>query len=462
MDAVERKVGCHNLSFGSGGVDVGNSHYLHRANTISTGLLESFLTGFNREILEHIGANAPGWRQSKMAAAYDVYESLSEPTGLEEDWRYVDFDLSFDELEPALVPGSPLEGGPFLGAVQETSGRVTIIDGHVTEVPSGTVSVLRLNDLGEDTVSAGAVSPDHNKLAAAHSAFAPDGILVQVAANQVIEEPLVIDVQAVTPGAATFPHIEIQIGENAEANVLVLYRSSEGAILLSIPEVDITVGDGARLRYLTVQSLDQAGTVVVHQRIRLGRDSSSRVGEVGLGGRIGRLDLRVDLVGDGSSSEVVGIYFGEGQQTLDYRMVIDHHGKRTSSDVFLKGAVEDDAQSVFTGLLRIEKEAQRTSTFETNRNLVLSENAKAQSVPNLEILCDDVVCGHASSVGPLEQDHMYYLQSRGLSKERAERLLIRGFFQEVIERLPIASVADPVSEEVFRRFVTAQEEGRVS
>jgi Fe-S cluster assembly protein SufD len=142
--------------------------------------------------------------------------------------------------------------------------------------------------------------------------------------------------------------------------------------------------------------------------------------------------------------------------------VIDHQGRNTTSDVFLKGAVEDDAQSVFTGLLRIEKDAARTSTFETNRNLVLSENAKAHSVPNLEILCNDVICGHASSVGPLESEHLYYLMSRGLTRVRAERLLIRGFFQQVIDRLPIEGLGEPVSDEVFRRFVTAQEEGRVA
>jgi Fe-S cluster assembly protein SufD len=125
----------------------------------------------------------------------------------------------------------------------------------------------------------------------------------------------------------------------------------------------------------------------------------------------------------------------------------------------LKGALEDESQSVFTGLLRIEKDAQKTSTFETNRNLVLSDNAKANSVPNLEILCDDVICGHASSVGPLEEDHLYYLQSRGLHRERAERLLIRGFFAEVIDRLPIRDIAAQVSDEVFRRFLRAHDRG---
>jgi Fe-S cluster assembly protein SufD len=220
--------------------------------------------------------------------------------------------------------------------------------------------------------------------------------------------------------------------------------------------------DGGNLRFLSVQSLDHAASSVVHQRVRLGRDATSRLGEVGLGGDLGRLDLGVDLDGDGSSSNVVGLYFGEGSQTLDYRMVINHAGRNTTSDVFLKGALEDDSQSVFTGLLRIEKDAQKTSTFETNRNLVLSENAKAHSVPNLEILCDDVVCGHGSSVGPLEQDQLYYLMSRGLRKQRAERLLIRGFFAEVIDRLPIEGISEPISEEVFGRFVAAQEEGRLS
>jgi Fe-S cluster assembly protein SufD len=229
-----------------------------------------------------------------------------------------------------------------------------------------------------------------------------------------------------------------------------------------VPEVSLNISDGGNLRFVSLQALDQAASNVVHQRVRIGRDATSRIGEVGLGADLGRLDLGITLEGDGASSEVVGLFFGEGSQTLDYRMLITHIGASTTSDVFLKGAVEDGAQSVFTGLLRIEKSARKTSTFETNRNLVLSENAKAHSVPNLEILCDDVICGHASSVGPLEEDHLYYLLSRGLRKERAERLLIRGFFTEVIDRLPIDAIAAPVSEEVFSRFVQAQEEGRVA
>lgn len=396
-----------------------------------------------------------------MDAAYRVFGSLNEPTGAEEDWRYVDYDMPFSELSPVTEPGEPLEPGPFLASVGATSGHVLIVDGYVLDATPGDAAVVRLADLdGEREFSS--VPSDHNKLAAAHSAFAPDGVYIDVGAGQVMSAPLVVEVQGVTADTASFPHVSVNVGEHAEAQILVVYRSAEGTRMLMVPEIALNVADGGNLRFLAVQGLDHEASVVVHQRMTLGRDATGRLGEVGLGGRLGRLDLGVNLVGDGSSSEMVGLYFGEDSQTLDYRMLINHSGKSTTSDVFLKGAVEGDAQSVFTGLLRIEKDAVRTSTFETNRNLVLSENAKAHSVPNLEILCDDVVCGHGSSVGPLEEDYLYYLQSRGLSRQRAERLLIKGFFQEVIDRLPIEGIEEPVSEEVFSRFVHAQEEGRVA
>lgn len=417
------------------------------------------MTAFDAEFIDQIKASVPAWRSAQMEAAYRTFESLDEPTGAEEDWRYVDFDLPFAGLAPVTEPGDTLAPGPFIESLGESSGHVLIVDGQVIEVESDGARVTRLGDAPERPSR---VPVDHNKLAAAHTAFASDGVYVEVPDGAVVEAPLVIEVQGSTEGTASFPHIDIQVGTNAEAGVLVVYRSAPGGRLLMIPEVALDVGDGGNLRFVSVQSLDHAATNVVHQRLRLGRDANSRIGEVGLGGDLGRLDLAVDLDGDGANSEVVGLYFGEGSQTLDYRMVINHIGRSTSSDVFLKGALEDHSESVFTGLLRIEKDAAKTSTFETNRNLVLSEHAKAHSVPNLEILCDDVVCGHGSSVGPLEEDHLYYLQSRGLRRERAERLLIRGFFTEVIDRLPIGDIADPISAEVFRRFVTAQEEGRLA
>lgn len=395
-----------------------------------------------------------------MESAFPVFESLEEPTGVAEDWRYVDFDMPFSGLTLPDEPGDRLPAGPFLEFIGDTSGHVLIIDGSVVALDSDVASVSTLQGSEERDFSM--VPPDHNKLAAAHAAFATDAIFIDFPSGEAAEHPLIIEVEGTVGGSASFPHIVIDIGQNAQAEVLTVFRSADGESLLMVPEVDLRVGDGANLRYLSLQSLDQAATCVLHQRMTLGRDATGRLGEVGLGSKLGRLDLDVRLEGDGASSNVSGLYFGEGAQTLDYRMVINHAGRSTTSDVFLKGAVEDEAQSVFTGLLRIEKNAVKTSTFETNRNLVLSDKAKAHSVPNLEILCNDVICGHGSSVGPLEQEHLYYLQSRGLGKERSERLLIKGFFREAIDRLPIEGLEEPISTEVFRRFVEAQRAGRVA
>jgi Fe-S cluster assembly protein SufD len=379
-----------------------------------------------------------------------------------EQWKYVDLD--FDLAGLALADGgAALAPGAFLTALTDRSATVTIVDGAVTSAESEEpVIVERVTDLdGADFDRiADLFEPGRDKFAAARAAFGVDGVRISIPAGVEVAAPVVVDIQATQPGAS-FPYVSVETGTNAGCSVVVVYRSAPGVDAVVSPQIGIHAGEGSRIRFVGVQTLDHAATGVVHQRAVLARDSTVHLGEVGLGGHLGRLDLVVDHLGDGSSSEVVGVYFGEGDQTLDYRLVLHHEGKRTSSDVLLKGAVEDRAQSVFTGLVKIDKDATRTSAFETNRNLVLSEDAKAHSVPNLEIECDDVICGHASSVGPLEEEHRYYLMSRGISKEKAEQMLIRGFFQEIIDRLPVAGLEQPVATEIFSRFVTAQQEGRL-
>jgi Fe-S cluster assembly protein SufD len=196
-------------------------------------------------------------------------------------------------------------------------------------------------------------------------------------------------------------------------------------------------------------------------KIDLGRDAGLTLSEVGLGGKIGRLHLDVNFIGRGSYAKIYGAYFGEEDQTLDYRYFMNHIGTNTRADMFLKGAVEDNALSVFTGMIRIEKSGQKTESFQTNRNLILSDGAAAQSVPNLEILANDVKCGHGSSVGPLDADQRYYLRSRGLTADRADRLQVQGFFEEVVSLIPHTDLAATLRKRINAKYVTAQEEGRV-
>lgn len=411
----------------------------------------------DRKTFDHFNEGAPRWLANRRNEAFELFSEAQMPTGAEESWRYVEVEGDLHKAELATGEAASLPSGAFVEAFADVSASARVVDGRVSYLQGEHVARLsdRFRDEDLAPVYGSLIEPDRDIFASAHLAFATDGVHVRIPRGHETKAPIVIEVQA-TEGVS-FPHLLVEVGENAGAQVVVVYRSLETADPIVVPGVELIVGDGARLGYLSVQDFSQQTTVVIHERAKVGRDATLSLGEVGLGGRLGRLDLGALLEGAGSRIEVVGLYFGEGEQTLDYRLVITHRGRNTRSDVFLKGAVEDYSQSVFTGLLTIEKDAVRSEAYETNRNLVLSEHAKAHSVPNLEIKCNDVMCGHASSVGPLDEEHLYYVQSRGLTRTRAERLLVRGFFREVIERLPIHGADDPLEAAVNDRFVRTQE-----
>lgn len=402
------------------------------------------MVSLTRTTLDDLDASVPLLEREE---AFAEFERLPMPSPADEDWRYVEAEVDLAALSVPLEPGPELGPDPFIEAV-DPSATGRLIDGFATHAEG---PYLRS---GVELM--GLIPPSHDKFAAAHRAFTRGGVVIEVPKRKNTTAPIVVDLQAVTGGLITFPHVTIRLGVDAEAEVILFYRGSRDIAGAIVPQVEIDLEDSARLRLMAVQELPIGVNAVIQLRARLGRDSTFRLGEVGLGGRLGRLDLTIDLDGQGSSAEVVGLFFGHRDQVLDYRMLLNHRGRKTTSDVLLKGAVEDAAQSVFSGLVRIEKPAIGAHAFETNRNLVLSPQAKAHSVPNLEILCNDVMCGHGSSVGPLEEEHLYYLQSRGLTRPRAERLLVRGFFRQVIDRLPIHGVEEPLSDILDRRFVQAQ------
>jgi Fe-S cluster assembly protein SufD len=393
------------------------------------------------------GLTAPAGRLQ----AFEEFERLPLPTSADEAWKYVDLERDFTKLDLVPTPGDELPPDPFTASLT-SSARAVIVDGHVVRQSGDYVS--------GDLEIKGLVPSATDKFSAAHRAFATGGAAVRIPAGKASTAPIVIEVQATADTSVSFPHLSIDLGADAEAEVVVVYRSPDQVEATVNPQVEAELGDGARLRMLTVQEFGVATTVVMHERVRLGRDATFRMGEVGLGGDLARLDLGIELDGQGANADFAGLFFGHRSQVLDYRLTITHRGRNTTSKVLLKGAVEDQAQSIFSGLVRIEKNAVRSSAFETNRNLVLSPDAKAHSVPNLEILCDDVMCGHGSSVGPLEEEHLYYLQSRGLAVDRAERLLVRGFFREVIDKLPVHGLDAELTTVLDRRFVASRQDPR--
>jgi Fe-S cluster assembly protein SufD len=423
---------------------------------------------FDQEAKDRAGSFDSAWIAARRATAFERFEATPMPSTREEIWRYLELDFDFADFAPVDTPGDLLPRGEVeVELDQDAAAR--IIDGRWVEggaqIDGVTVSSLSGATVADEEILHRAYAEAEiqaaDKFAAAHDAFGGDGVLIHVPRGTVHEGSIFIDIQASVAHAASFPRVVFVGDEAAEASLVVHLRSPDGENILTVPQFVLVAGDGARLSITVVQDWGTGTRSIGHLRASVGRDASLRFIEIGLGARLARLHLETDLVGKGSSANVLGAYFGDHDQTLDYRYFMRHIGTNTRSDMFLKGAVEDEALSVFTGMIRIEETGQKTEAFQTNRNLILSEGARAESVPNLEILANDVRCGHGSTMGPLDSEQRYYLMSRGLTRDRAARLQVRGFFEEALSKIPDAAVAEPIRRWVNEKYTAAQAEGRV-
>lgn len=427
------------------------------------------LSHFDNAVSSTAGASDPAWRSELRTAGTEAFSAATMPSSTDEIWRYVDLDFSFDDFAPVSGPGNELRTDPLFSGIASPIGTRVSDGSFVGEglsadglvVDSLATANREHSDVVEAAFAAAGVAPDQDIFGAAAAAFGGDGVFVHAARSVPAPRTVTIGLEAASPRSASFPGVVIVADEQADVSVVVHLRTASDARALIVPQFTVVVGDGARVSTTLVQDIGYGSRSIGTLRANVGADGAFRFGEVGLGGRLARLHLDVGLEGRGSTANVVGAYFGEQDQTLDYRYFMRHIGTNTRSDMFLKGAVEDVARSVFTGMIRIEETGQKTEAYQTNRNLILSEGASAQSVPNLEILANDVRCGHGSTVGPLDDEQRYYLMSRGLEPPRADRLQVRGFFEEALAKLPHPELAAEIRTRINRKYETAQAEGRV-
>jgi Fe-S cluster assembly protein SufD len=399
-----------------------------------------------RSLPAALGARAvTGWR---------AFEAYPMPNPRDENWRYVEPDFDLDRFALTDAPGAPLSGdGIAIASLADLAGRAVSIDGHtVSAEGSHGIGVTSLPSTPDQVFDGYEARPPEDRLAALHDAFAFDGVAVHAPRGVVETRPVLVELQGSASGVLALPFVFICADEQAEVSVVVDQRSPADASCLVIPRIEVFAGPAARVRVTVLQSWGTSTVALATHRVRIERDASVDVSEAGFGAAYSRVLLDAALVGAGADARISGAYFGERDQTLDYRYFMRHEAPNTTSDMFLKGAVGDTAQSVFTGLIRIEPAGQKTNAHQTNRNLVLSDGAEAQSVPNLEILADDVRCGHASAVGPLDEEQRYYLMSRGLSLPRADRVQVRGFFEEALQRFSVAEVVGPLGDIALATF----------
>ena len=273
-----------------------------------------------------------------------------------------------------------------------------------------------------------------------NDAFMDWPLLIDIPRGVVIERPIVVTHHAAGDGGAAFPRLVVRVGENAQADVMDLHTSEVDDRILMCPVVELDVEAAGRLGYLKVQEQGrntwQFGSVLA----RADRDATISAATAAFGGAYARTRADTRLVGRGAHGDLMAIYFGEGDQTLDFRTYQDHVAPDTTSNLLYKGVVAGESRSVYTGLIRVRPDARGTNAFQTNRNLKLSDDAWAYSVPNLEIEQNQVACSHASTVGEIDEDQRFYLESRGVPTTIAEQLLVSGFFAEVIGQMPVDAV----------------------
>ena len=275
---------------------------------------------------------------------------------------------------------------------------------------------------------------------------------VVVPRGAVVDEPITITHSIPADGALVCPRLVIEAGEDSEVTVVERFVSDTGGPALVLPVLQIGAGQAARVNYLGVNELSTDAWSIGHQQAVGGRDSATLLATVALGGHYARVRTEARLSGDGGSTRQIALYFAGDSQMHDFRTIQDHDAPHTTSDLLFKGAVQDVARSVYTGLIKIREHARGTVAFQTNRNLTLSEGAWAESVPNLDIRTNDVKCSHASTVGPIDEDQRFYLESRGIRPEVAERLVVLGFFDEVLGQLPAAQAIPGLRDRVAAKL----------
>jgi Fe-S cluster assembly protein SufD len=391
--------------------------------------------GFTPDTARALGGHS--WLAARRVAAAERLASVTWPSATEEIWRYSrvdEFDL--DRFQPR--------------AASERSLDVPALDAGLVAKGVAVGDLCEINDAeaADWFGTCSDASPDAFTLL--HDAFVVGGAYVRVPAGVVVDEPLFFEHRSGGDGLASFPHTLVVVGEGADVTVVDRFAAHGDPHLCNVV-IEIIVGDGARVRYVSVQEHGPATWQIGLQRAHVGRDASLRSSAVALGGDYARMRTESLITGAGGESDLLAVYFGDGDQMLDFRTLQDHDAPHTRSDLLFKGAVEDRARSVYSGLVRLRPEAQHSRAFQTNRNLVLTEGAAADSIPNLQIEANDVQCSHASAVGPIDEDQRYYLESRGIPPDEAEQLIILGFFDDVLNRLPVPSLAG-----ALRRTVEAK------
>lgn len=435
------------------------------------------LTGFSREAVEALSRsrNEPDWVLEARLKAWDTYESIPMPKRTDEEWRRTDLRrLKLDRFAPyADVDGKVAELGALTTSVDamqfgEADQRAGILASRDSSRPyveldpslaeKGVIftdlntAVREHPELVQKYFMTQAVPVDFGKFEALHAAMWQVGAFLYVPKGVQVELPFRSFAFGQTPGSSVFTHSLVVVEEGAEAFFVDAFHSeTQDEASFASAVVELILADDAKLRYVQVQDWGRNVWNFMTERSILGRDAEMKNLQVTLGSKFSKNSIGSHLRGENALAEMLGIFFGDGDQFFDHHTWQLHESPYATSDLEYKGALKEKSRSVYSGLIKVFEGAQRTDAYQQNRNLVLSRSARADTIPNLEIEANDVRCTHGATVSQVEDEHLFYLMARGIPKSEAQKLIVEGFFRPVIDRIPVEEIQDFLQAAIARK-----------
>ena len=378
-----------------------------------------------------VDAATPHNTKGDVYASFDV-EDFPVPAGRAEEWRFI-----------SLRRIRGLHNGKFAEAVEQ--------DVRV-DVPASAAGAVTVETLDKGDERLGRAGAPTDRVAAQAWTSMTSATYIDVAKNEVVSEPIAVTVTGRGEGVTSFGATVVNVADGAEAIVSVRYLGTG----THADNLEFVVGDNARLTVIVDAAWDKGAVHLSGQHVLLGRDATLRYNAATFGGDVVRMVPRVKFTGPGGDAELLGVYFADDGQYFENRLLVDHSFPNCRSNVMYKGALQadpasdlPDAHTTWVGDVLIRAEAQGTDTYEVNRNLVLTEGARADAIPNLEIQTGEIAgAGHAATVGRFDDEQVFYLMARGIPEPEARRLIIRGFFSEVINRIPVESIREELEQRV--------------
>jgi Fe-S cluster assembly protein SufD len=384
-------------------------------------------------------------------ALLERYRQLPLPTRRDEHWRFTDL----SGFDPDAWEGTaPAARGPSVAASMlelDVAGVATLDESGISleRAPDG----IRFEPLTDDHPLLGSLVVADDKFSAHNAAVWQHGLLLHVPAGVEVERPLYLRVANGDEGGALHWRVLVVAEPGSRFTLVEELASATGDVSgYANAAVEIVVREGAKVEYVNVQNLSQKTWLFASCHARVERDAELDWVAGGFGSANGKVRIQNDLAGPGATSRVTGAYFADGTQHLDYDTYQLHLAPSTTSDFAFKGALRDHATAVWRGMIRVEQGAQKTNAYQENRNLLLSRDANANSIPGLEILANDVRCTHGATLGQVDREQLFYLMARGLSRPEAERLIVRGFFQDVLDRVELEPVRTALGDALEARI----------